>query len=69
MITEEFIAVFQKSLELKKRQIENYENLLNYKAGANLVGKVVAEEGTKLKVLKKILSEIREEMNTRKTPS
>jgi hypothetical protein len=68
MLSEEFIETFCKSLEIKTRQLGNYEKLLQNKASGDLVRTVILEEGDKLKTLNKVFSEIRKDLNTQKNP-
>ena len=62
MFSEEFIEAFSKSLELKKRQLDNYEELIKGGVAKDLLGTVVAEEGAQLEKMNRVVSEIFKDM-------
>jgi len=69
MLSDDFIEVFLKSLDLKKRQVENYERLIRYRAGRKFGDKLIGDERANYEELQKVFLEVRKDLNIRQDPN
>lgn len=69
MLSDDYIEVFSESLELKKRQVENYERLVKYRAGRKFVSQIIDDERAKFGKVQRVFLEVTKDLNTKKNPN
>lgn len=68
MLTEDFIRMFVNSLELKERQLANYENLLKNKGAKEVLEPVLEDEAAHREALSRVFRDIVTSLQKQNTP-